>query len=132
VTAPADAPAGRTRHPSALLAAHATFAHPSERLFATLLDLYSVRWRYEPFEFPLSWDRDGRPTKAFRPDFYLPDHSVLVELTVADQRLVTRKNAKVRRMRELYPELAIAIVYQRDLVALLERHGLEGLLTAAA
>ncbi len=127
-----DTSAGRGRHPSAFGAARVQFAHPSERVFATLLDLYSVRWRYEPFEFPLAWDASGHPTKAFRPDFYLPEHSTLVELTVADQRLVTRKNAKVRRMRELYPELRVVVVYQRDLVALLERHGLEGLLGAAA
>jgi hypoxanthine phosphoribosyltransferase len=132
VTAAATERADRARHPSAFGAARVDFAHPSERLFATLLDLYAVRWRYEPFEFPLAWDAAGRPTKAFRPDFYLPDHSLLVELTVADQRLVTRKNAKVRRMRELYPELAVAVVYQRDLAEILERHGLEGLLTTAA
>ena len=132
MTARTDSIEGRAQHPSGFQAARQAFAHPSERLFATLLDLYSVRWRYEPFEFPLAWDDEGRPTKAFRPDFYLPDHSVLVELTVADQRLVTRKNAKVRRMRELYPELTVAVVYQRDLAALLERHGLEGLLSAAA
>jgi hypothetical protein len=132
VTAEGDDSGDRARHPSALRAARVGFAHPSERIFATLLDLYGVTWRYEPFEFPLAWDDEGHPTKAFRPDFYLPDHSVLVELTVADQRLVTRKNAKVRRMRELYPELRVAIVYQRDLVTLLERHGLEGLLVTAA
>lgn len=130
-----EAPATSKRgspHPSGFRAARVTFAHPSERYFATLLDLYSVTWHYEPFEFPLAWDDAGHPTKGFRPDFYLPEHSMLVELTVADQRLVTRKNAKVRRMRELYPELRLAIVYQRDLATLLERHGLEGLLTAAA
>jgi hypoxanthine phosphoribosyltransferase len=132
VTTDGDDAPDRARHPSAFRAARVEFAHPSERLFATLLDLYQVRWCYEPFEFPLAWDREGRPTRAFRPDFYLPDHSLLVELTVADQRLVTRKNAKVRRMRELYPELNVAIVYQRDLATLLERHGLEGLLTTAA
>ena len=113
----------RGRHPSSRASSTIAFAHPSERMFAALLDLYGISWRYEPFEFPLAWDDDGRPTKAFRPDFYLPEHSVLVELTVADQRLVTRKNAKVRRMRELYPELNVAVVYQRDLMTLLERHG---------
>jgi hypoxanthine phosphoribosyltransferase len=128
-----EAPAeDRSRHPSAFRAARVEFAHPSERVFATLLDLYGLRWRYEPFEFPLAWDDEGRPTRAFRPDFYLPDHRMLVELTVADQRLVTRKNAKVRRMRELYPELEVAVVYQRDLAGILERHGLEGLLDPAA
>jgi hypothetical protein len=123
-------PEARERHPSARASSTVTFAHPSERMFAALLDLYGVVWRYEPFEFPLAWDDEGRPTKAFRPDFYLPEHSMLVELTVADQRLVTRKNAKVRRMRELYPELRVAVVYQRDLHTLLERHGLAG--TSAA
>jgi hypothetical protein len=132
VTARVDTESDRAQHPSGFRAARQSFAHPSERIFATLLDLYEVEWRYEPFEFPLAWDDDGRPIKAFRPDFYLPEHAVLVELTVADQRLVTRKNAKVRRMRELYPELTVAVVYQRDLASLLERHGLEGLLSSAA
>lgn len=118
--------ATRRRHPSGRRSSAPSFAHPSERLFASLLDLYGVQWRYEPFEFPLAWDERGTPTKAFRPDFYLPEHSLLVELTVADQRLVTRKNAKVRRMRELYPELKVAVVYQRDLASILERHGLAG------
>jgi hypothetical protein len=123
-------PEARLRHPSSRDTSTITFAHPSERMFAALLDLYGVTWQYEPFEFPLAWDEAGTPTKAFRPDFYLPEHSILVELTVADQRLVTRKNAKVRRMRELYPELHVAVVYQRDLTMLLERHGLVG--TSAA
>jgi hypothetical protein len=134
-SAASDAPAtagARRRHPSSLPAARASFAHPSERLFATLLDLYDIRWSYEPVEFPLQWDALGNPTKGFRPDFYLPDQDLFVELTMADQRLVTRKNAKVRRMRDLYPELEVAIVYQRDLAGILERHGLEGLLTPAA
>ena len=49
---------------------------------------------------------------------------MFIELTTADQRLVTRKNRKVRRMRELYPEVPIRVVYQRDFIALLESHGL--------
>ena len=47
----------------------------------------------------------GSPVSGFRPDFYLPGRGVFIELTTADQRLVTRKNRKVRRMRELYPEV---------------------------
>ena len=68
--------------------------------------------------------RDRR-RPGFRPDFWLPDHRCFVELTTADQRLVTRKNAKVRRMRELYPEVELVVVYQRDFLALLARHGLD-------
>jgi hypoxanthine phosphoribosyltransferase len=60
---------------------------------------------------------------GFRPDFYLPDRGAFIELTTADQRLVTRKNRKVRRMRELYPEVPISIVYQRDFASLIASHG---------
>jgi hypothetical protein len=38
--------------------------------------------------------------------------------------LVTRKNRKLRRMRELYPEVPIFIVYQRDFASLIASHGL--------
>jgi hypoxanthine phosphoribosyltransferase len=100
------------------------FAHPSERTFAALLDLAGVRWEYEPVEFALRWSVQGTPVSGFRPDFWLPEHRCFVELTTADQRLVTRKNAKVRRLRQLYPEVEIVVVYQRDFRALLERHGL--------
>ena len=108
------------------------FAHPSERLFAALLDASSIRWEYEPVEFALRWDDGGSPRSGFRPDFWLPDHRCFVELTTADQRLVTRKNAKVRRLRELYPEVDLVVVYQRDFLALLEHHGLDLAAAAAA
>lgn len=117
----------RRRHPSSLASARVTFAHPSERLFATLLDLYEIEWVYEPFEFPLAWNDLGEVTRAFRPDFLLPQQNVFVEITVAEQRLVTKKNAKIRAFRELYPEVSLVVAYQRDIVALLERHGLEPL-----
>ncbi len=89
-----------------------------------MLDLSGERWAYEPVEFPLEWDTHGSPVAGFRPDFYLPDRGVFIELTTADQRLVTRKNRKVRRMRELYPEVPIRVVYQRDFTSLVASHGL--------
>ena len=97
-----------------------------------MLDLQQERWEYEPVEFPLRWDDQGSPIAAFRPDFYLPERGVFIELTTADQRLVTRKNGKVRRMRELYPEVPIMIVYQRDFMALLESHGVDRPASSAA
>ncbi|MGH9110042.1 MAG: hypothetical protein ACRDY3_11370 [Acidimicrobiales bacterium] len=113
------------RHPSESPAAGERFAHPSERLFAALLDVHGIRWEYEPVQFTLRWGDGGEPTAGFRPDFWLPDVGCFVELTTADQRLVTRKNAKVRRMRQLYPEIVVVVVYQRDFRALLARHGLD-------
>ncbi len=123
---------GRTRHPAGAPAGHVRFAHPSERLFAALLDLSGERWEYEPVEFPLEWDANGSPVSGFRPDFYLPARGVFIELTTADQRLVTRKNRKVRRMRQLYPEVPICIVYQRDFASLLASHGLPLVAAGAA
>ena len=102
------------------------FAHDSERRFARILDFYGVSWEYEPVEFALRWDDQGRPTAGFRPDFWLPARRLFVELTTMNQPLVTKKNAKVRRLRELYPEIRVKVLYQRDTLALLARYGLVG------
>lgn len=100
------------------------FAHDSERRFARILSFYDVAWEYEPVEFALSWDARGRPTSGFRPDFWLPEPQVFVELTTMNQRLVTKKNAKVRRLRELHPDIRVTLLYQRDTLALLHKFGL--------
>jgi len=120
----------RVRHPSLKAAAESCFAHPSEQLLATLLNLYGIEWQYEPLEFPLAWNEAGRPVRAFRPDFYLPTQSLFIELTVLEQRLVTKKNQKVREFRALYPEVQLLVVYQRDFVELLRQHDLEPWVTS--
>lgn len=100
------------------------FAHDSERHFADLLDFYGVRWEYEPVEFVLAWHPDGTPSWGFRPDFYLPGHRCFIEITTLSQKLVTRKHAKLRRLRELYPEVEVKLLYQRDYDALLAKYAL--------
>jgi hypothetical protein len=114
--------AARRRHPSRVGGNAVRFAHPSERVFAGLLSLYGLDWVYEPVEFPLAWDEHGTPVRSFRPDFYLPSQGAFIELTVLDQRLVTKKNAKVRRFRALYPEVPLTVVYRRDFLELAARH----------
>jgi hypothetical protein len=42
-----------------------------------------------------------------------------------NQKLVTRKNRKVRRLQELYPEVKCKIFYQRDYLSLVTKYGLE-------
>ena len=108
------------------LAPETRFAHDSERRFARILDFYGVSWEYEPVEFALRWDEQGRPTSGFRPDFWLPAQRLFVELTTMNQPLVTKKNGKVRRLRELYPEIRVKVLYQRDTLALLAKYGLVG------
>ncbi|HVF74764.1 MAG TPA: hypothetical protein VM938_06920 [Acidimicrobiales bacterium] len=101
------------------------FAHNSERQFAKLLDFYGVAWEYEPTEFILEHDRQGHPAQAFRPDFYLPAYDLYIEITTLSQKLVTKKNRKVRRLRERYPEVRCKVFYQRDYLSLVTKYGLE-------
>ena len=101
------------------------FAHNSERQFAKLLDFYNIAWDYEPRTFTLEWDRDGKPAQAFAPDFYLPAYDIYIEITTLNQRLVTKKNRKARRLREQYPDIQIRVLYQRDYLHLLVKYGLE-------
>ncbi len=100
------------------------FAHPSERECAKILDFYQIKWEYEPKTFPLEWDRKGNIILSFTPDFYLPELDLYIELTTLNQKLVTKKNKKVRRLRELYPDIRIKIFYQRDFKKLLQKYGL--------
>ena len=101
------------------------FAHNAERQLARLFDFYAVRWAYEPHTFVLASGDDGHPTSAFSPDFWLPDHDRYVEVTTMDQRLVTRKNRKLRQLRALHPGIDITLIYQRDYHQLLVKYGLE-------
>ncbi|MBC7266280.1 MAG: hypothetical protein H5T75_04825 [Coriobacteriia bacterium] len=106
--------------------ARTVFAHPSERVAARILDFYHVRWEYEPTSFPIEWDSRGNVIASFAPDFYLPDYDLYLELTTMSQKLVTKKNRKVRRLRELYPEVRILLLYQKDFRKLLFKFGIPG------
>jgi hypoxanthine phosphoribosyltransferase len=101
------------------------FAHNSERQFAKLLDFYGIVWEYEPRTFVLEVDGEGNPAQAFTPDFYLPAYDLFIEITTMNQKLVTKKNRKARRLREAYPEVRIKVFYQRDYLNLLVKYGLE-------
>lgn len=101
------------------------FAHDVEAEFAQILDYYGIRWQYEPRSFALAWDEEGNITKAFAPDFYLPDEELYVELTTMRPKLITRKNRKLRRMKELYPDVNIKLFKRQDLRDLLIKYGLD-------
>jgi len=101
------------------------FAHQSELQFARLLDFYGIDWQYEPRSFPVELDAAGTPTAYFTPDFYLPDEDVFIEITTMNQKLVTKKNRKVRLLRSRYPEVRCKIFYQRDYLHLIVKYGLQ-------
>jgi hypothetical protein len=100
------------------------FGHPSEEVFANLLDFYRIAWDYEPRSFPLQWDKDGKVLEAFTPDFYLPEFDLYVELTTMKQANVTRKNRKIRLLRTIYPHVNIQVFYQKDVQDLVIKYGL--------
>lgn len=99
------------------------FAHASEAELARILDFYEVAWAYEPHTFPILFDRDGAVLESFSPDFYLPELDLYVEITTLRQRLVRKKNRKLRRLRDLYPGIRIKLLYARDFRALLLKYG---------
>jgi len=100
------------------------FANDVELECAKLLDYYRVPWQYEPTTFVLERAADGTIIEAFKPDFYLPEQDLYLELTVMKQSLVTRKNRKLRKLRELYPDVRIKLFYKRDIQRLAERYRL--------
>ncbi len=99
------------------------FAHASEAEMARILDFYAVRWEYEPHTFPILWNLEGDVVESFAPDFYLPDLDLYLEMTTLRQRLVRKKNRKLRRLRELYPAVNIKLFYARDFRALMLKYG---------
>ena len=101
------------------------FANDAERECAKVLDFYRVPWDYEPRTFVLESDEEGRIIEAFTPDFYLPEQDLFLEITVMKQRLVTRKNRKLRKLRELYPGVQIKLFYKRDIERLTQRYRLD-------
>ena len=98
-----------------------SFKNPAEIEFAKILDMYQIEWKYEPKTFPIEWDSEGNITLAFSPDFYLPQFDTYIELTTMNQRYVTTKNKKAKKLRELYPGTNIKIVYKKDFQSLIER-----------
>jgi len=105
----------------------AAFAHASEAELARILDYYQVAWEYEPRTFPILWNLEGKVVESFAPDFYLPELDLYVELTTLKQSLVRKKNRKLRRLRELYPDVRIKLFYAKDFQALLLKYGRIGL-----
>jgi hypoxanthine phosphoribosyltransferase len=129
LTQPVEAPlatpsfADRTDDILQAPAEHPAFAHASEAEMARILDFYQVRWEYEPHTFPIVWNLDGNVVESFSPDFWLPDLDLYLEMTTLRQKLVRKKNRKLRRVLELYPDLRVKLFYARDFRALMLKFG---------
>jgi hypothetical protein len=104
-----------------------SFAHASEAEMARILDFYGVAWHYEPTTFPILWNLEGEVVESFSPDFFLPEFDLYLEMTTLKQSLVRKKNRKLRRLRELYPDIRIKLFYARDFRAMMLKYGRLGL-----
>ncbi|MCD6358467.1 MAG: hypoxanthine phosphoribosyltransferase [Dehalococcoidia bacterium] len=104
------------------LASPPSFAHPSEKEFARLLDFYRIEWLYEPRSFPLQWEKD-QAEEMFTPDFYLPAVNIYLEITTLKQKHQSDKNRKVRRLKKLYPEINIKLLNKKDYINILAKYG---------
>jgi hypoxanthine phosphoribosyltransferase len=101
------------------------FAHPSEAEFARILDFYQITWEYEPKTFVLRKDDRGHTMEAFSPDFYLPEQDLYIELTTMEQRLITKKHRKLRRLRELHPDINIKLLNRSDFKKMMVKYELD-------
>ena len=101
------------------------FVNQAELEVARLLDYYRIPWKYEPRSFPLEEDEHGNVTEAACPDFYLVEQDLYLEITTMKQALVTRKNRKMRKLRERYPDVRVKLFYRRDVERLVERYGID-------
>lgn len=100
------------------------FIHPIEAAFARILDYYGITWEYEPRTFPLEWDDEGNVVIAFTPDFYLPQQNLYVELTTLRPKLTLKKNRKLKRIQELYPDIQIKLFKRRELRNMMLKFGM--------
>lgn len=100
------------------------FANKSEEECALILDYYSIPWMYEPRTFVLERDGEGNVVEAFTPDFYLPEQDLFIELTTMKQAHVTKKNMKIRKIKEKFPEINIKLFYKKDFLKLAQKYDL--------
>ena len=89
------------------------FAHQSEKTFANHLDLFDIKWIYEPKSFPLKWG-SGAIKMMFTPDFYLPEMDIYIEITTMDQKLITKKQRKIKLARKLYPMNTFKLINEQQ------------------
>jgi len=101
------------------------FANKTEEEFAKILTFYQIRWEYEPRTFPLEWDNDGNVVESFTPDFYLPDFDLYIELTLQRPRVMGEKLKKIKKLKNLYPDIKIKLFYGKEYEKLLSKYGIK-------
>jgi hypothetical protein len=55
----------------------------------------------------------------------MPEDELFIEITTLNQKLVTKKNKKVKLLKRYHPAVKCKIFYQRDYLHLVVKYGLE-------
>lgn len=76
--------------------------HKREKLYADMLDKNGIKWLYSPKKFDL-------PGCYYRPDFYLPDEDLYVEIAGTRQAYNINKN-KYKIFQSIYPKLNFVVL----------------------
>jgi len=50
----------------------------------------------------------------FTPDFYLPEYNTYIEITTMDQKLITKKQKKIKLARKLYPQTSFKLINEKE------------------
>jgi bifunctional protein TilS/HprT len=101
------------------------FVHPVGAEFARLLGFNHIAWECEPRTFPLATDEDRSVLEAITSDFYLPGHDLSIELTTLRHALARLKHRKIRRMRQLSPDVSIKLIDRKQMIVLQVKYGTE-------
>lgn len=75
---------------------------PREKQFADLLDKQNRKWQYPSPRFEIE-------DTHYRPDFYLPDENLYIEVVGSRQAYHANKR-KIEKFRKLYPHIKFIIV----------------------
>jgi hypothetical protein len=85
----------------------------SERDIRALLERHCIDWQYEPKEFDL--DLTGHGRTHFKPDFFLPDHNIYLE--ISDKRFNDDKIAKINSLARVSGGAVKVILIDRAILA---------------
>jgi hypothetical protein len=61
--------------------------------------MYQIEWKYEPKTFPIEWDRK-ETLPGLQPGFLFGQFDTYIELTTMNQKYVTIKNRKAKKLLE--------------------------------
>ena len=112
---------GKTSHKrtprSTVMQGRAAYApgpkNPSERFVADLLRDLGLEFDYECREFTLTLTGKGKT--AIKPDFYVWEWSIFIEVCQGNDLNIDFKESKIRNAHKLYPGVTIVLVGPNEL-----------------